>query len=218
MNDAAERTQFFKNAVATSARKPRASKSLVQSLLSDDNEPYRKIIYKRKFLSMAFTNDLDKLYDTKMSKIEKLRHVLLSSQMNLIIILLILADLLIGVLELLSDLAEERYKVLELFEDFAELISITIISIFLLEILLKIFFLPKIFFRSCLEMFDFVIVTASLVLECIFLMKKDYSGIGTILTIFRFISSSFLFSFFPFSSVFNHSTTDTEIDFGESLG
>ncbi len=195
----AERTHFNDSTALIAPRPAERSNlgnSLVRSLLFDESDKtYHKIIFKRKFFNMAFTNDLEKLYDTKMNKIEKLRACLLSSQMNLIIIVLILADLLIGVLELLSDLAEERYNWLTVFEEFAELISITIISIFLLEILLKIFFLPRIFFRSCLEMFDFLIVTASLILECIFLMKHDYSGISSILTIFRYIyefSLSFL--------------------------
>jgi hypothetical protein len=151
------------------------------------NEPqHQRIIYKRKIFKQAFSNTLSSIYvKGELLALNKLRQILLSPQMNLFIIFLIMLDWFMGVIELTSDLAEEKYKSLEKVEDVAEYISLTILCLFLIEILLRVFLMPKIFFTSFLEIFDATIVTISFVFECIFLTTKDYSGIGTILLLFR---------------------------------
>lgn len=153
------------------------------------NVPHQRIIYKRKIFKQAFSNTLTSIYANQSGGLlafNKLRKILLSPQMNLFIIFLIMVDWLLGVIELTSDLAEEKYKAFEKAEDVAEYISITILCVFLIEIILKIFLLPKMFFTSVLEIFDAIIVITSFVFECIFLTIKDYSGIGTILLLFRY--------------------------------
>jgi hypothetical protein len=163
------------------------------------NVTHQRIIYKRKIFKQAFSNNLSSIYVSQsggLLALKKLRQILLSPQINLFIIFLIMIDWLIGVIELTSDLAEEKFKAFEKVEDVAEYVSITILCLFLIEIFLKMFLISKMFFTSFLEIFDAIIVIVSFVFECIFLTKKDYSGIGTILLLFRYLLIMFCIIYF----------------------
>lgn len=150
------------------------------------NGPYTTKNYKidkLQVLKSAFAKDIDIIYDQDASRLDKIRRILLSPQWNLIVILLIIIDWLIAVCALLTDMFQEN----SLFEDFAQFFSIGLLSMFILEILLKIFLLPGIFFRSKLELFDAFIVLTSFTFEVILIVKNiDFAGVSSVLTMFRY--------------------------------
>lgn len=140
---------------------------------------------KAKLIRRAFSANLDPIYDG--SILEKIRFLLRSPQLNLIIIFLIILDSIFAVAELIIYFVQEKNRRSALaLEEFIEYMSLAVASLFLIEILLKIIFTPKTFFRSKMEIFDALIVVASFILEILFILKKhDFPGIGAILTIFR---------------------------------
>jgi hypothetical protein len=155
-------------------------------------------VNKADIFKKAFTQQLTVVYDKNASQVEKLREVLLSPQLNLIIIILIVVDWIFAVIELFTDLISEKTSSVLAFEQTVTYLSIAIIAFFLMEVVLKIFVATRYFFSSKLEIFDGLIVIISFCLEIFFAIKKqDFEGVGSILTIFRFwrilriISSTF---------------------------
>ena len=140
---------------------------------------------KARLIRRAFSANLDPIYDG--SILEKIRFLLRSPQLNLIIIFLIILDSIFAVAELIIYFVQEKNRRSALaLEEFIEYMSLAVASLFLIEILLKIIFTPKTFYRSKMEIFDALIVVASFILEILFILKKhDFPGIGAILTIFR---------------------------------
>lgn len=144
-------------------------------------------IDKMEAFNLTFSKDLDIIYDESASKIEKIKGILLSPQLNFVIIILIILDWIIAVLELLTDLFKDKPQFLNYFEEFAKYFSIGMLSLFIFEIILKILLLPGIFFRSKLELFDAFIVVTSFILEIVLVIKRyDFSGVVSVLTIFRY--------------------------------
>jgi hypothetical protein len=162
----------------------RRQSSLIQFINKGPYSTKNFKIDKVQVLKSAFAKDLDIIYDAKASSIDKIRRILLSPQFNLIIILLILLDWIIAVCALLSDLFDDDRKTQ--FEEFAKFFSIGLLSLFILEVLLKIILLPGIFFRSKLELFDAFIVLTSFAFETVLILKNiEFHGVSSVLTMFR---------------------------------
>lgn len=162
----------------------RRQSSLIQFINKGPYSTKNFKIDKVQVLKSAFAKDLDIIYDANASSIDKIRRILLSPQFNLIIILLILLDWIIAVCALLSDLFDDDRKTQ--FEEFAKFFSIGLLSLFILEVLLKVILLPGIFFRSKLELFDAFIVLTSFAFETILILKNiEFHGVSSVLTMFR---------------------------------
>jgi hypothetical protein len=145
-------------------------------------EVKKSVIFKK-----AFTQELHVIYDKNASQVEKLREVLLSPQLNLVIIVLIVVDWCFAVVELFTDFIPNKTPSVRVFEQTMTYFSIAIIGFFLIEVFAKIVIVPKYFFSSKLEMFDGLIVIVGFCLEIFFAIKKrDFESVGSILTIFRF--------------------------------
>jgi hypothetical protein len=165
----------------------RKSKPWINRFL-DIDEQYENAFKLNSFdvLKLTFKHSLDVIYRKDVSKIDKLRHVLQSSHLDLFIIILVILDCFSVMFELMADLKENKSKAWLLAEDCIEYLGITILCLFLVEIILKIVLIPRIFFRSKLEIFDAIVVVMSLVLEITFsIIELDYNGIGAVITILR---------------------------------
>lgn len=164
----------------TSISKRGSIRELLEQLPTSENQ-----MDKARLIRHAFSANLDPIYDG--SLLEKIRFLLRSPQLNLIIIFLIVLDCIFAVAELIIYFVQDKHRRSALaLEEFIEYLSLAIASLFLIEILFKIIFTPKTFFRSKMEIFDSLIVITSFILEILFILKKhEFPGIGAILTIFR---------------------------------
>ena len=117
--------------------------------------------------SISVTGD-EKKEHAPLTKKEKLRHILHSKALHIIIIILVLIDAILVIFELLFDLdvfgEEAREHVLrEVFHGF----SIGILSMFMIELILKLWADHNHFIRHKIEVLDAVVVVVSWVLDII---------------------------------------------------
>ena len=172
--------EFKVHTKRTSISKRGYIRELLEQLPTSENP-----LDKAKLIRRAFSANLDPINDG--SLLEKIRFLLRSPQLNIIIIFLIILDCIFAVAELIIYFVQHKHRRSALaLEEFIEYLSLAVASLFLIEIILKIIFTPRTFFRSKMEIFDGLVVTTSFILEILFILKKhDFPGIGAILTIFR---------------------------------
>lgn len=178
---------FRKKSAENKQKKSENQESPLRKFLR--NGPYNEQTFKidkTKAFKAAFSHDL--VYDSQSSFVDKLRNFLLCPQLNLIIIVLIIIDWSLAVIEMITDLIEDKSDFILFLEQAIIYLSISILSIFLIEILCKIVLVPKLYLQSKLEIFDALIVFVSFGLELFFLINKhDFHGIASLMTIFRYI-------------------------------
>lgn len=111
----------------------------------------------------------------QMSIVEKIRLIIQSHKFHLFLIALVVLDCICVIVQVILDIVSKEFNddVLHLVEEIAEVISVGILSLFLISIAFHMVFVPKIFFRSKLELFDACIVVISFALEIISIVKKD---------------------------------------------
>ena len=162
--------------------------SQVAKFLDDDLvvENFFKIT-KAEILKTTFEHNLDMIYDAKVSRLDKIRKILLSPQFDLVIIFLVIIDVISALGELVTDIFRDKGEFSEHFEDFVEYLSFTLVSLFVVEICFRAILIPKYFFRSKLECFDAIVVIVSFVLELLFILRQhEFNGMGSVLTILRY--------------------------------
>jgi hypothetical protein len=149
------------------------------------NGPYTPNNYKIDKVAVFFST-FPKIVDENDTapRADKIRRILLSPQLNLMIIFLIILDWVIAVIETVIEMFDNKSNFLMGFEFF----SLGLLSVFIIEILLKILLIPGVFFRSKLELFDAFIVISSYSLEIMLITKQlEINEIGKVLTIFRYM-------------------------------
>ena len=108
-----------------------------------------------------------------MSLPEKIRKILTSNKFHLLMILLTVLDCICVVIQVTFDIIHSKKRSMRIAEVVVELVSCSILSLFLTEIFLKLIFLPKHFIKSKIELFDALIVIISFSLEIVSLVKHD---------------------------------------------
>ena len=108
--------------------------------------------------------------DSKMTTIEKLRLILRSNKFKLLMILLVIIDCICVLIQIVIDILHSGHH---LFEIIIEYLSCCLLSTFLIEVFFKIILIPRVFFKSKLEIFDALIVCISLSLEIVSIIGKD---------------------------------------------
>ncbi|KAK3606428.1 hypothetical protein CHS0354_041365 [Potamilus streckersoni] len=148
--------------------------------LHDDLE---KVIEKEDSTS-SVTSDSDETKQEFASFRERLKYILYTHKFQIIIICLVILDCLLVISELLLDL-----KILPSSEDniaphILHYASIGILSLFIIEILVRLYAVRLDFFRHKMELFDAVIIIVSLVLDIIFRNTKGpENGVGLLIVL-----------------------------------
>ena len=99
---------------------------------------------------------------------DKLTHVLNTNKFQICVVSLVILDCLLIITELLVDLGVFEFSVTSPVPKVLHYISIGIVSLFLIEIALKVFCLRLEFFKTKLEVFDAVIVIVAFALNIAF--------------------------------------------------
>lgn len=123
------------------------------------------------------TNGL--IWDPNLSLRKKLRLILRSNIFHIIIIILVVLDVISVAIEL--TIAIEKGKTnqdgMTPVEAIFKYISLSILSLFMIEIILKIFILRKEMIKSKTELFDAIVVIVSFILDIVFLLHTDTAAI-----------------------------------------
>jgi len=120
---------------------------------------------------------------------DKMKKILTSHYLHIVIIALVLIDSLCVTVELVISLEEngEENEALHHTENVFKYLGLSILTFFMFELVLKIIFINWDILKSKLEVFDAVIVLVSFTMEIVFLHKKSsIEAIGGILALFRF--------------------------------
>ncbi|XP_013413952.1 voltage-gated hydrogen channel 1 [Lingula anatina] len=151
------------------------------------HEDLEKVIEKDDSNSSTTTSEMEDPKHSKQTFRQKLRHILHTNKFQIGVICLVILDCLLVIAELLIDL-----EVFEIGEAKDELgpakvlhyMSITILSIFLIEIFTKIFAMGLDYFKNKLEVFDGIVVVVSFVLDVVFANQEGaYGGIGLLIVL-----------------------------------
>nr|AMK01488.1 proton channel [Nicoletia phytophila] len=144
--------------------------------LSEDLE---KVIMKEDGNSSIMTEPDHNIQPSKTVR-ERLRKLLHSHKFQISVITLVIIDCLLVITELLIDL--EMHEEESLAQHVLHYCSITILSIFIVEIFLKLYAFRQEFFKHRLEVFDAIIVIVSFALDIAFRNSRDaLSGVGLII-------------------------------------
>jgi hypothetical protein len=143
---------------------------------------------KQEYLESIFGPALE-LHNNNLSVREKIRKVLTSNYFHIIIIVLVLLDSFCVTVELVIDLesSDSVSESLQHVEETFKFVGLTILSLFVVELIFKLVFIREEFFKSKLEMFDAFIVVVSFILDIVFIDKKSaVATLGSIFVLFRF--------------------------------
>lgn len=135
---------------------------------------------KEEFLSSIFGPALN-INEKGITLRERIRRVLLSNYMHVIIIVLVLLDSFCVTVELIIDLESKGHDShgLKITEEVLKYIGLSILSFFVVEIIFKILFTLKELLKSTLEIIDAIVVLISFVVDIVFLNHKNtLSAIG----------------------------------------
>lgn len=124
-----------------------------------------------------------KLYDDKKRDKtirEHIRKFLKSNTFHLIVISLTLISLICLSGGLIIEIEKKHFLVLDRFFRYT---GLTILSIFVIELFLKIIFIPHEFFHSKLEIFDGIVILASFAIDVAFLVNATPGAVGYILAL-----------------------------------
>ncbi len=117
---------------------------------------------------------------------QKMKKILTSHYMHFIIIALVLLDSLCVTIELVGMLENVQSESLEHLEVVIKYLGLSILSIFMVELVLKVIFINVELLKSKFEIFDAFIVLISFIAECVFIQHKDsIEALGGILALFR---------------------------------
>ncbi len=117
---------------------------------------------------------------------EKMKKILTSHYMHFVIIALVLLDSLCVTVELIGMFEDIQSASLEHLEYVIKYLGLSILSIFMVELILKVIFINKELLKSKFEIFDAVIVLISFIAELVFINHKDsIEALGGILALFR---------------------------------
>lgn len=152
--------------------------------ISDDyySDPMLKMS-KQEYLESIFGPSINyKSISERKTLRQKIRFILNSNYLNIAVIILVLVDSLCVTIELVIDLdSSEKSESLTLASEFFKYLGFSIISLFVIEITLKVAFLWRDFFKSKLEIIDGIIVYSSFILDVVFMNNDELSAIGTVL-------------------------------------
>jgi hypothetical protein len=207
-NDAAHAFKF------TQSRNSIVSRQSIELFL--DQFPKNEFDYTNRefFLTMRDIVSGDLGLHEGMTWNEKVQAVIQSHKYHLFFVLLVIFDCICVVVQMVLDIVhkeEDKYNnkapyhthgpddYIYLGEEIAEGISIFILSLFIISILLHAIFIPKMYFKSKLEMFDALIVIISLCLEVVSVVKKDEvkeieAGVITFRLVHFFVVALFIIS------------------------
>lgn len=164
--------------------------------ISDDyySDPMLKMS-KQEYLESIFGPSINyKSISERKTLRQKIRFILNSNYLNIAVIILVLVDSLCVTIELVIDLdSSEKSESLTLASEFFKYLGFSIISLFVIEITLKVAFLWRDFFKSKLEIIDGIIVYSSFILDVVFMNNDELSAIGTVLFDSIFLAFNYLF-------------------------
>ena len=103
------------------------------------------------------------------------------------VVVLIVLDSLFVTIELIlnAEYCEKKDETLKTVSEIFKYMGLTILSLFMVELILKIVFLNKELLKSKLEIFDALIVLVSFGFEMVFLKDDELEAIGQLTSIFR---------------------------------
>lgn len=117
---------------------------------------------------------------------EKADHIIHSHRFQVAVIVLVIIDVLLVIGELLFDLQiiTHHNEHIEIIPHVLHYCSIAILSVFLVEIAVRLFVLRLEIFKHKLELFDSVVIIVSFVLDVVYRTKEDaMNGVGLIVVL-----------------------------------
>lgn len=117
------------------------------------------------------------VWDSNISTREKLKLILRSNLFHIIVIVLVIIDVICVAVELtlLIEHGKSKHDDMDTVEKVFKYISLSILSIFMIEITIKILVLRKEILKSIAEIFDILVVVVSFVLDIVFIFHHDTS-------------------------------------------
>lgn len=152
--------------------------------IHDDNDDFIMNMTKQEYMESIFGPSLNaKSMNERKNFKQKMRFILTSNYLHVAVIILVLLDSLCVTVELVIDLENtEKSEALRKAGEFFKYLGFSIISLFVVEITIKIIFLWKEFFKSKLEVIDGIIVYVSFTLDLVFMNDEALSALGTFLS------------------------------------
>lgn len=161
-----------------------SASQILNDTISDEynTDPMLKMS-KQEYLESIFGPSINyKSISERKTLRQKIRFILNSNYLNIAVIILVLVDSLCVTIELVIDLdSSEKSESLKLASEFFKYLGFSIISLFVIEITLKVAFLWRDFFKSKIEIIDGIIVYSSFILDVVFMNNDELSAIGTVL-------------------------------------
>ena len=132
---------------------------------------------------------------------EKLNHIIHTTKFQIGVIVLVIIDCLLVIAELLIELKVLGSHEQSVVPKVLHFMSIGILSIFLIEIAVKVFVMRQDFFKSKMEVFDAVVVIVSFSLDVAFANREgSSSGVGLLIIlrlwrVVRILNGLYIWSF-----------------------
>jgi hypothetical protein len=110
-----------------------------------------------------------------------------SNYFHVAVVALIILDSLFVTVELImsAEYCEKKIETLKTVGEIFKYMGLTILSLFMVELILKIVFLNKEILKSKLEIFDALVVLVSFGFEMAFINNEELETIGQLTSIFR---------------------------------
>lgn len=146
-------------------------------IVDESNDPMLKLT-KEEYLESVFGPSMS----TASERVRwrgKIKHIVTSNYMHIAIIVLVLLDSLCVTIELVIDLEDkDDLEALKITKACFKYMGLLILSIFVVEMTLKLLFIWREVIKSKLEIIDMLIVYVSFVLEIIFMNNQALSALG----------------------------------------
>jgi hypothetical protein len=117
---------------------------------------------------------------------QKVRQILHSNYLHVAVIILVFIDTVCVAGELIINLEVKTHNVsFHILEEVFKIMGLTVLSIFVLELSLKLICMPMDLIKSKLEIFDGMIVTASFIIDIVFFENSDAASAFGLLLLLR---------------------------------
>jgi hypothetical protein len=132
---------------------------------------------------------VDELKDKNLTFRERMKKILHSNYFHIAVVVLVLLDSIFVTIDLVLDIEageKEKSETTQILEEVFKYLGFFIISLFMVEIICKLIFIPRDMLKSKLEIFDAFVVVTSFIIDAISLTQKNvFIAIAGLLTLLR---------------------------------
>jgi hypothetical protein len=143
-----------------------------------------KFATKEEYLNILFGPKIN--FEASTGLRHKIANILNSNYAHILVIILVLIDTICVAGELIINLETKSHNVhFHTLEEIFKILGLTVLSIFVVELILKLVCMPKQWLKSKMEILDGVVVTVSFIIDIIFFENSDASSAFGLLLLLR---------------------------------